>query len=356
MLKDAIDFHKINSVLIVKLRHHGDVLLTSPVFQVLKENFPHLQLDALVYLDTAPMLTLNPYIDQIHTIDRNWKKQGLVFQLKSEYHLMKTLLSRQYDLIITLTEHHRGAVLARFLRPTLSVAPKGRKGAFFQKSFTHLFPVLKGNSRHTVEMHLDALRRLGLTITPPPLRFVPGKEAYDNVDRYLAEHGLKENSFLLFHPTSRWSFKTWNVDQTSQLIQHLNLDNYPIVITAAPDKQELAFVSQLEEQCPGQFINMAGKLSLKELGGMIDRSRLFIGFDSVPAHISAAMQTPAIVLFGPSGEHEWHPWQSPHRLLVSPISCRPCGQAGCGNGWQSDCLRQISILQVIQEVKTLWHA
>ena len=57
MLKDAIDFTKLRRVLVVKLRHHGDVLLTSPVFSVLKNHYPHLEVDALVYQETEEMQT-----------------------------------------------------------------------------------------------------------------------------------------------------------------------------------------------------------------------------------------------------------------------------------------------------------
>ena len=56
MVPDAIDFAGLRRVLVTKLRHHGDVLLTSPVFSVLKAHAPHLEIDALVYRETAPML------------------------------------------------------------------------------------------------------------------------------------------------------------------------------------------------------------------------------------------------------------------------------------------------------------
>jgi heptosyltransferase-3 len=355
MLKDLLDFNQLKSVLIIKLRHHGDVLLTTPVFDALKQAYPHLLLDALVYLDTAPMLTLNPNIDQIHTIDRNWKRQGIRHQLRQEYRLFQTLYNRRYDLIIHLTEHHRGAILSRLLCPTYSIAPKGRKGRLFQHSFTHLFPLLKGNSRHTVDMHLDALRRLGLSLTPPPLTFIPGHEAEQKVSHLLTEHSLTDQLFLVFHPTSRWSFKTWDVAKAAELIQYLHHHHYPIVVTGAPDKSEHQFIDTLQSLCPGQFINLAGQLSLKELGALIAKAHVFLGFDSVPAHLAAAMQTPAVVLFGPSGEHEWHPWQVNHRLITAPLACRPCGQAGCGNSWKSDCLNQISAAQVASEVSSLWH-
>jgi heptosyltransferase-3 len=84
MLNDSIDLNQVRRVLVIKLRHHGDVLLTSPVFSVLKQQAPQLEIDALVYRDTQEMLSLHPAISQLHTIDRNWKKLGLFGQLKAE--------------------------------------------------------------------------------------------------------------------------------------------------------------------------------------------------------------------------------------------------------------------------------
>ena len=71
MLQDAIDPAALKRVLVIKLRHHGDVLLTSPVFTTLKRCAPQAELDALVYADTAPMLRGHPALSQLFTIDRH---------------------------------------------------------------------------------------------------------------------------------------------------------------------------------------------------------------------------------------------------------------------------------------------
>ena len=74
MVDDAVDFDCIQRVLVVKLRHHGDVLLASPVFGALKTHVPGAEIDALVYDDTREMLEEHPAICQVHTIGRNWRK------------------------------------------------------------------------------------------------------------------------------------------------------------------------------------------------------------------------------------------------------------------------------------------
>src|SRR5512135_1714004 len=122
MLKDAIDLSGLRRVLVIKLRHHGDVLLASPVFTVLKNHAPHLEIDALVYKDTAEMLTLHPAISQVHVVDRQWKKAGAWQQAKAEWALLSALRGRRYDLVIHLTEHNRGAWLTRLTGVHYSVA------------------------------------------------------------------------------------------------------------------------------------------------------------------------------------------------------------------------------------------
>ena len=73
-LPDAVPLNEVRRALVTKLRHYGDVLLTSPVFATLKRAAPHIEIDALVYSDTAPMLANHPSIARLHTIDRDWKR------------------------------------------------------------------------------------------------------------------------------------------------------------------------------------------------------------------------------------------------------------------------------------------
>ncbi|HET9651135.1 MAG TPA: glycosyltransferase family 9 protein, partial [Usitatibacter sp.] len=71
------------------------------------------------------------------------------------------------------------------------------------------------------------------------------------------------------------------------------------------------------------------------------------GVDSAPMHIAAAMGTPVVALFGPSGEKQWGPWHVPHRVVGSDRHpCRPCGNDGCGGGKVSECLTELEVDRV----------
>lgn len=347
----------IRRALVIKLRHQGDVLLSSPVFSVLKAHAPDCEIDALIYADTAPMLELHPAIDRIHVINRQAKTLGALAQFKAEWRLLQALRHRHYDLIVHLTDHPRGAWLSRGCHATWSVARRrSGRGRWWAKSFTHLYRGPLQSPRHTVEQDLDALRRIGIHpgVEERSLTLVAGADADDRVTRLLGEIGMAAAPFIHIHPASRWFFKCWAIDKMAALIDRLHTEGHRIVLTAAPSSDEMKLIAALQQRLTRPALSLAGQLSLKELAALTARARLFVGVDSAPMHIAAAMGTPTVALFGPSGDKEWGPWGVAHRIVASDAHpCRPCGIDGCGGGKVSDCLENLPIDRVYRAVQEL---
>jgi len=89
-------------------------------------------------------------------------------------------------------------------------------------------------------------------------------------------------------------------------------------------------------------------------GSIAQLPRAFVGVDTAPMHIAAAMGTPTLALFGPSGENEWGPWGVPQRVVVSRAHpCRPCGLDGCGGGKVSECLTTLGVDDVHAQFEAL---
>jgi len=355
MLNDAVPPGEIARALIVMLRHHGDVLLSSPVAAALKVQAPGAEIDALVYDDTAPMLEGHPALAQVHTVGRRWKDEGAFSRLASEARLFSSLRGRNFDLLVHLTEQPRGAWLARSLGARYSVAPVvPDRGAFWRRSFTHLYPLARNGRRHKVEANLDALRRIGLQpgMEERRLQFVPGGAAEASVAATLAAAGLPGEGFIHIHPASRWSFKCWPAERNAELIDRLAAA-HRVVVTAAPEAAEMTLIEKILAKAKSNPVNLAGKLSIKELGALTARARLFVGVDSMPMHLAAAMGTPAVALFGPSGETEWRPWRVAHRVVTTGHPCRPCGNDGCGGGKVSECLTTLGVDDVYAAAQEL---
>ena len=353
-LKDPVDASVVRRALVIKLRHHGDVLLTSPVFTVLKRAASGVEIDALVYQDTAPMLEGHPAITAIHAIDRNWKRQGLLAQATAERGLLAALRARRYDLVVHLTEHPRGAWLTRLLRPRYSVA-RDLEGAhrLWRTSFTHYYRLPRTTPRHTVECNLDALRRIGFQPDPSEKQLVmrPDAASAARVNALLAQHGLAPQAFVQLHPGSRWLFKCWPAQNYAGLLERLAGDGMRVALTGAPDPRERALVDAIlaatSAVTRARVVDLTGQLSLRELAALTREARAFVGVDSAPMHIAAAMDTPCVALFGPSGDIEWGPWGVAHRIIASSEHpCRPCGIDGCGGGKVSECLTTLPVERV----------
>ena len=339
------DLTSIRRVLVVKLRHLGDVLLTSPVFTVLKRALPQAQIDAYIYLESLPMLNHHPAISQFILYDREWKKLDRLQRFKHEAALLWRIRKNKYDLVINLTEGDRGAWAARFSQA------KVRVGVDRRKIYTHV--VKNGPSlRHNVEMQLDALRRIGIQ---PAMEEKKLLLAISPQARQAALQKVRWKRFILIHPTSRWRFKCWPNCSFAILSRKLIDQDKKIVFTSGPDPQEMAMVEDIVRTLPNESIcNLAGRVSLPELAALIEQSDALFCVDSVPFHMASAAAAPVVAIFGPTSEITWGPWMNPSaRVIISAMSCRPCYLDGCGGSKMCDCLNAISVEQVISEFESL---
>ncbi len=179
----------------------------------------------------------------------------------------------------------------------------------------------------------------------------PDDKSAARVRNLLAQQGLEPHRFIQMHPGSRWLFKCWPPEHSAALLDRLTAAGMRIAVTGAPDARERALVEAIFTACASasrsRIVDLTGALSLRELAALTREARAFVGVDSAPMHIAAAMGTPVVALFGPSGETEWGPWGVAHRVITSSAHpCRPCGIDGCGGGKISECLTTVPVDRV----------
>lgn len=307
----------IQRILIVKLRHHGDMLLTTPVINTLKANYPHAQIDVLLYKETRDMLASNPALSNVWEIDRQWKKQGTLTHIRHELRLLRQLQARHYDIVVNLADQWRGALLTRLLGARLRLGfdfPK-RRGYLWRHCHTHLVPVSQHVNLHTVEQNLSLLQPLGLKTVDTHVTMSYAPQDWQTCERLLQQQNISD-SYIVVQPTSRWLFKCWSEEKMAATISALHADGHTVVITSGPDTNERQMVARILSQCPPQgVVSLAGQLTLPQLAALIDHAKLFIGVDSVPMHMAAALQTPCIALFGPSKLTFWRPWHAVGQVI-----------------------------------------
>jgi heptosyltransferase-3 len=330
-MSPAIDFSSIHRILVCKLRHHGDVLLCSPVFSVLKKAAPHAQIDAYIYSETLPMLQGHPAISEFMLYEKGWKKLPLYKRAFHEIKLLLSMRKKKYDLVINLTEGDRGAIVSFISGAPYRVAfdPRGR-GMFGKKwCYTHLVhecPMM----RHTVETNLDLLRGIGL---------FPNEEERGLFFQVAENFVLPKQPYVVVHPVSRWMFKCTSEKLMAEIIDEIHARGLLVVLTSSQDKEEMAYNAKVKELTQAPILDLSGKISLKELGSLIKGSELLVCVDSVPMHIASALKSKVIAIFGPTSEVRWAPWQNPNaKVVFKQMPCRPCYRKGCVDCGKSDCL------------------
>ncbi|MCP1659145.1 putative lipopolysaccharide heptosyltransferase III [Neisseria perflava] len=307
-------------ILIIKLRHHGDVLLTTPVADALKHRFPDCEVDMLVYQETADIIRDNSQIAQIFTIDRQWKKQGKKAQWQHEKDLFCRLKARGYDWAFNLNDQWRAVVIAK-LCAQCSVTLAYEKRDNFLWRFCHDFvnPDLDV-TRHVVERHLAVLPPLMQPDEyPAKVRMQISNDSRISLRQKLREQGWNDEPYVLIHPGSRWLFKCWEDGKYAAVVQLLLNHGQNVVLTAAPSKEEQTMIEEIKGRLKiHEGVNvwtLNGNLNLRELAAAIEGASLFVGVDSVPMHMAAALDKPQVALFGPTWVSRWRPYSDQAEVI-----------------------------------------
>ncbi|HXX52974.1 MAG TPA: glycosyltransferase family 9 protein, partial [Thermodesulfovibrionales bacterium] len=194
------------------------------------------------------------------------------------------------------------------------------------------------------------------------------------------------------HPTSRWLFKCWKDEYVAEVIRWLADHGYRVVITSSREPKEIRKAREIvslvcnhatsHTSCSamggtGRLVDLCGRTTIKQLAAVSERSTLFFGVDSAPMHIAAAVGTPVVALFGPSGAFNWGPWDNSrsvsgvlsvafenpyrkkngiqtfgmHTVIQREWGCIPCGSDGCEGTKASKCLDDISPDEVMDVLR-----
>lgn len=373
-------FKGVKKVLVIKLRHIGDVLLSVPAFKALRAAFPSARITALVNEGTEEMLTLHPAIDEVIVYRRGEiKGSNLAARVVRETRFFRDLRSKgPFDMTVDLTGGDRAAIISFLLGARYRVGYEPGKKGFAGKKLLYTHVASAPDKRtHTVLRDVTLLKAFGIEAADLTLdiRTSPGDDS--RVTGLLKAHGIGEGEqFVHTQPTSRWFFKCWRDDYTAWCLDNLIKKGMKVVITSASTDKEMKRVASITALMKERPVDLSGKLTLKEMASLSRRAVMFFGVDSAPMHIAAAAGTRVVALFGPSGSFDWGPWDNAEasrpgfssfleecegRGALSPYplkngvqrfgrnvviqesrACVPCGKDGCEGTKRSDCLEELS--------------
>jgi ADP-heptose:LPS heptosyltransferase len=304
----------------------GDcLLLTSPV-RALKQQFPGFSISVLVEARFAACFSRNPDIAEI-IVARN------------KFQTAARLVTRRFDIVINLHGGPTSGIYARLARG-LRI---GREHYQHRMLYDALAPGPE-LSAHTVESTMALFHWLGLRAgAVPALRFeIHSLEAA----RIRAK---VPDSYAVIHPAAVLETKRWPAARFSELARRLSAHGLKIVVTAGPGEEACAI--QVAESIDGAAVLLG--LSIAELAELIRAARLYVGNDSGPLHLAAAVGTPSVAVWGSSESRRWHPWKVTHRVVQNPFECNPCPGYRCLVADSPLCIESVSVDQVAAAAEEL---
>lgn len=327
-----MELQNVKRLAVFKMRNIGDVLMITPLLRALRETFPQARITAVVNSGTDAMLAHNPHIDEVLVFQRESKEQGLLRQLAYEMGFVRELRRRSFDLTMSFTEGDRPAWYSLICGAPHRIGfPSHQWGKYDPRRLAYNIRPPYGTGMHEVERHFWMLEKCGVKLcnpTPGDLCLVLPDETRAWACAQLKP--LRPAKIVHVHPVARWVRKCWNDDSMARVIDWLQLERGArVVVTTGPIPRERERAQSIVGRCKTRPLFFDGTCTLTQLGAITAESDCFLGVDTAPMHIAAAVGKPVIALFGPTGVGDWHPWHARGKTLLHPCPCREKGQNLC---------------------------
>jgi predicted lipopolysaccharide heptosyltransferase III len=343
-------------VLVVKLDHVGDVILASPAIRALREARPQDPIDVLIASGSSVALEGNQCIERILHYDspRYRRSRGRVPGEPSALQVIRVVASGRYSTIVEL----RGdwwTLLLPFLAGASRRVDKGsvRLGDWIARRVTSAQRVRP--PLHEVETNLDVVRPLlgGRVPERPALEIFLTEPARASMVRKLEAVGVDFRTPIVFvHPGAAWRPRAWRPERFAAVADWIQ-EHYHAQVLFVGSSEEQDIEAAVRANAKGRrAFWLAGELTLQELAALLARARLFIGNDSGPAHVAAALGIPSVVLFGPQEPGRFRPWSERSIVLHHRVHCCPCRQVVCVHP-ENPCVNLIELEEVKAHVRRI---
>jgi lipopolysaccharide heptosyltransferase II len=312
----------IKKILVISLTNIGDVILTFPVIDILRGDFPEAHLSVVIGPKAEGLLARNPHINNIDVYDKHqspWKTCQWLWQLRREH----------YDLIVDL----RNSAIPFLIGSRYGTSP-------FMK---------RARGQHMRWQHLSRLKSVYPYADVPRERrsFYISSADQRRIDRILREAGLEGHSLVAVGPGAADEKKRWMEDGFAEVCQHL-VRHHRVGIVLVGDRHDRPVAERIKERMAPSALNICGDIDLKELGYLLTRCRLAIVNDSAPMHLASYLNVPVLAIFGPTSPITYGPWSENGCYLHKPQQCPAC--QGTSREAAHSCMRAIDPRTVLQAI------
>jgi lipopolysaccharide heptosyltransferase I len=276
----------------------GDIVHALPAVSALGETFPEAEIDWVVETRFAELLENNPFIHQLVKLDTlGWRgKLGSAETPRDVIKSFRALRHPEYDVALDFQGLWKSALIARFSRSRKRV---GFAEYWLREPGAAVFyteRVAPHNRQHVIEQNLALVEHVGAHAGrwnfPLPRR--PEDEGY--VKKELVQLGGQD--FMIINPGGGWTAKCWAPENYAELIQRLEAEiPWKILLTGSP--AEVPTLQEILQRAEGRRA-VYFPSTLLQFVALARRARLFVGGDTGPLHLAAAVGAPVVAIYGPT--------------------------------------------------------
>jgi heptosyltransferase I len=317
---------KIERLLIVRLSAMGDVIHALPAAFALRKAFPCAAIGWLIEERWAELLCATgsprrgprsaerPLVDWVHTVRlTGWRKSLFsISTLQQIATVWNDVRAAHYDAAIDLQGAIRSALLARWSgAPVVYGSTEPRESP---ASLWYARSVL-ARGAHVVDQSLSVVEAImHQRVKPPRIEFPRDPGAEDRIRALQEENQIGD--FAILNPGAGWGAKRWPAERYGEVAARLAETGLCSIVNYGPGEESLA------RDCARASNGAARPVqaSISELIALTRRAKLFIGGDTGPMHLAAALEVPVVAIFGPTDPARTGPYRTRSVVLRNPES------------------------------------
>ncbi|MFC1804933.1 lipopolysaccharide heptosyltransferase II [Candidatus Omnitrophota bacterium] len=310
-------------ILFITLSNIGDVIMTLPVLDAIKEEYPDGRITCIVGPRPKGIFEGDAAIEKLIVYDKRCS-------LSEKFRLFKHLRSERFDVVIDLRNSLFGALLtAEHKTSPISRIP----GSLLHMKQRHL-------CRAKVRNSSGGARSINI-----------GKEQQDYIGRILRENKIAAEKVAVIACGARSQIKRWGEDRFAKLCSAL-INDLKMKVVLAGDSEDVLTCGFIAKNCSGPVLDLSAKTNIRQLAALLERSRILITNDSAVLHLGSYLDTPTVAIFGPTNDLKYGPWSKIGVIAKKDIFCRPCEKAQCRFA-TLDCMRLIKVEDVLRAVRNV---
>lgn len=331
--------------LVIALQGLGNLVLATPVMTAMAEAGYELSLVTRTRA-VARLLEAAPWVATVDSIDVGWGDSPAAGWRQRR--------GRPEVSVTCFPDGRRAAALAVVAGARRRVGFVDWLPAYLRRAYTA--PLRAEPGLHDVEQNLRVLDAVGVRRREPPMPVVPLTSADASfADDLLSRPPLSETgSLVAVHAggRARGSARRWPEERYHRVVTELcGRDGVGVVLVGG--ESERPMLQRIAEGAAGRAVVLAGRATLAQTAAVIARCAAYVGNDSGPLHVAAAVGTRVVGLYGPTDERRTAPWGEGHTVLTTEIPCRPCYRFGerlvCRHG-SARCLEGIGVEDVMAAI------